>query len=108
LVGSLGVLIGTGQTNTTAILADCPTSGTAAQLADYYSVGIYNDWFLPSADELSAAAYNTSFGLAYHNYQVSSEVDANNAIIMRNDGYTGAYGDKSASYYVRPIRSAVY
>lgn len=107
LIGT-SALIGTGQTNSNAILAACSTSGTAVQLADYYTVGDYSDWYLPSADELSTAASNLGFAQAYHYYQLSTESDANNNLYMRNDGYIGLTIDKSSGTYVRPIRSAIY
>lgn len=52
LTGSAGVTIGTGETNTTAIIsAGCATSGTAAELVSNLSLNGYDDWFLPSSDE---------------------------------------------------------
>ena len=47
-----GIAIGTGAQNTLAILADCSEDSTAAfYAANSVSQG-YNDWFLPSHDEL--------------------------------------------------------
>lgn len=52
--GAFGRPIGTGQTNTDAILADCPTPSIAARVAaEYLHPGtLYNGWFMPSIGEL--------------------------------------------------------
>ena len=46
-------VIGTGSANTTAILTGCSQDGTAAKIAHDYSLNGYNDWYLPSKDELA-------------------------------------------------------
>jgi len=54
--------VGTGATNTTAIINHCPINGIAAQLCDAYSVTVngvtYSDWFLPSSGELNLMYQN--------------------------------------------------
>ena len=54
--------VGTGATNTTAIINYCPINGIAAQLCDAYSVTVngvtYSDWFLPSSGELNLMYQN--------------------------------------------------
>ena len=54
--------VGTGATNTTAIINYCPINGIAAQLCDAYSVTVngvtYSDWFLPSSGELNLMSQN--------------------------------------------------
>lgn len=50
--GALGTAIGTGSANTQAMDAAC--SSGAGQAAADYSNGGFDDWFLPSLDELNA------------------------------------------------------
>jgi len=50
--------IGRGQSNTTAIINACGTSGIAARLCDNFSYGGKSDWFLPSKDELRVMGLN--------------------------------------------------
>ncbi|MCP4122770.1 MAG: DUF1566 domain-containing protein [Bacteroidetes bacterium] len=50
--GASGQVIGTGQANTTSILAAQGSPGSyAATVCDNYAVGAYSDWFLPSRNE---------------------------------------------------------
>jgi hypothetical protein len=51
-----GTAIGTGQANTAAILNKFGQEGAAARLCDNYytyTARLYDDWFLPSKDELN-------------------------------------------------------
>jgi hypothetical protein len=55
-IGGTGTGIGTGQSNTTAIVAWLNShgeTGKAAQLCNALTDGGYSDWFLPSKDELN-------------------------------------------------------
>ena len=52
-IGGTSAAVGTGQANTTAIVNGCPTAGIAARLCDDLVYGGYDDWFLPSKDELN-------------------------------------------------------
>ena len=60
VTGAIGTAVYTGLANTNAILAACPTAGTAAQLCRSYNGGGYTDWYLPSIGELQLMYDNRS------------------------------------------------
>ena len=114
--GNTSTAIGTGQTNTTAMMNQAGYTGGAAQAADDYSVtdnGVtYTDWFLPSLDELNemyiqkalieAAAGVTPFGANYwssseHNSSKAKSVDMSSG----NDSNTNKFTQRN----VRAIRT---
>jgi hypothetical protein len=58
-VGATGTAIGTGLTNTIAIIENQgPSSSNAAGLARAHNGGGYTDWYLPSKDELAKLYLN--------------------------------------------------
>jgi hypothetical protein len=85
LIGSTSSAVGSGQANTTAILNGCSDSSIAARVCDSYSVTVngitYNDWYLPSFDELSLMySYKLIIGgFANAYYWSSSESDISTA-----------------------------
>jgi len=84
ITGADGIAIGTGAQNTADILAGCATAGIAARLADNYTLNGYNDWFLPSKDELNELNINKVVvgGFSPLNYWSSSEFDGNTAWVQ--------------------------
>ncbi|MCK5768535.1 MAG: InlB B-repeat-containing protein, partial [Candidatus Atribacteria bacterium] len=78
--GADGIVVGTGDQNTIDIEAGCATLGTAADICANLSLGVYNDWFLPSQDELSWMYTNLKVagvgGFADYYYWSSSEYNA--------------------------------
>jgi hypothetical protein len=131
--------IGWGYRNTRAIIlqGNTNTATSAAALADSHTVTVsgvvYDDWYLPSKDELNqmckwvrgitgdalttlttvctGGTINTGAGAAefvQKYYWSSSEINANSAWAQGfGDGFLGFQGGagKSDSDYVRPVRA---
>jgi hypothetical protein len=110
--------IGDGQAATDAIVDHMEgesITGTAAQLCDALSYGGYDDWFLPSKDELNAiwdnlvddgtGANSGVGGFAEDGYWSSSEYDSNLAWyqLFSSGGQGGYY--KYNSDRVRAVRA---
>ncbi len=103
--------IGTGQANTTAIVAIQGAGSYAAQLCNDLTVGDYNDWFLPSKDELNKLYLNQVViggfpsDYEYYCYWSSSEGSATLAWFqLFGDG--GQYNSsKFNSWRVRAVRA---
>jgi len=99
--------IGTGQANTTAIVAGCATTGIAAQICDALVLNGYSDWFLPSKDELNQMylqkAVIGSFASNY--YRSSSENSAILAWVQSLYNGTQNTLSKNSIFCVRAVRS---
>jgi hypothetical protein len=97
--------IGSGQANTTAIVNGCGESGIAARLCNDLVLNGYDDWFLPSLDELSEMyAQKATIGASDNTYWCSSEVFFLSAwVIHFGNGMVGNQ-DKNMGYSVRAIR----
>ena len=106
-ISGTSTAVGTGQANTTLIVNGCNDAGVAARLCYDLVLNGYDDWYLPSIDELDLLCKQATFlgGIEYANYWSSSEYDADKAYhenffyeyVMKND--------KDLMYDVRPIRS---
>ncbi|PKL13042.1 MAG: hypothetical protein CVV52_07635 [Spirochaetae bacterium HGW-Spirochaetae-8] len=126
LIGATATAIGTGQANTTALVnamgsnayevlfafqSTSTTANYAARLCDIHVVGTFEDWFLPSIDELNSMYTNLkSNGLGDFTttgfYWSSSEFAAGSASVkLFNVNGTQQNNDKSSPGHVRPIRS---
>ena len=87
--GNTSVLIGKGQANTEAMMSQANYTGGAATVCYDYSTTVngitYNDWFLPSRDELD---------LMWTNLADSDSSGSNSGV-----GDSGNLGDFANSYY---------
>jgi hypothetical protein len=110
-VNGTGTSIGTGQSNTTAIVSAYPAGNTAARLCDNLVLNGYSDWFLPSKDELNMLyKKRTAIGgfSPDANYWSSSEISANFAwaqTFSRNYGTQQQFQKNSDNLHVRAIRA---
>ena len=115
--GADGTAIGTGNQNTADILAGCSETNIAAYLCDTLTLGGYNDWFLPSKDELNklyenigqgnALGLGNVGGFALFDYWSSSEYGSYHAWTqLFSDGYYRSANHKVyLNYYVRAVRA---
>ena len=108
--GAEGTAIGTGEQNTLDILAGCLTEDIAARLADAYTVTVnsvvYEDWFLPSKDELLAMYAIRTEGFSPYSYLSSSEtVHTTSWAVAFPSGSSNIYYPKHVLANVRPVRS---
>jgi len=106
-----GTAIGTGNQNTIDIMAGCPTAGIAARLCGDLVEGGYNDWYLPSQDELNALYINRVAigGFVDDSYWSSSQpqdIFGQDAAFVQDftDGSQGQ-GGKITGRLVRAVRS---
>jgi hypothetical protein len=114
-IGGTSTVLNSGAANTNAIVAGCTTPGIAAKICNDLVLNGYNDWYLPSRDELGLMYSNlhTQYkgNFAYAHYWSSSEVGGFEAgyasmllfgspmeMDMGNSG-------KSNLYYVRAVRA---
>lgn len=104
-----GTAVGTGATNTAAIVASCGESSTAARVADALVLNGYDDWFLPSGDELGLIytnLYAQGLGAWSGGYWSSSQSDASDSVRQAFDSWGGVIWDrKSRSNPVRAVRA---
>ena len=114
--GATGTLIGTGQTNTGAILNHQGAGSYAAMVCYNYVVGAYSDWFLPSQDELNemyqnkttintTAQANGGSAFVSTNYWSSSEANNTDAVVQNFSNGSQYYLDKSYLSRVRAVRA---
>lgn len=110
LAGADSKLIGDGGKNTTEILAGCSTAGIAAKLCADYSVTegsvVYDDWYLPSANELDKINANkASITINSTNYWSSTEAGVNYAWSTNFSTGVSNTALKDEIFRVRAIRS---
>lgn len=85
LIGSNDTL--TGEFNSQLISTSQGSSGSANDICQTHVSGGYNDWYLPSTDELTAIQ-EAGILNPVNNYWSSTEYDANNAYIITDTTIT--------------------
>lgn len=109
IIGANEIVIGSGEENTKNILLECNEMNTAAAICDNLTLNGYDDWFLPSKDELNAIYTNVHLlGLgefAPVEYWSSSAVNLNWGWTQAfNVGFQG-FHSRDRLIRVRAIRS---
>ena len=112
VTGATGVAIGTGLTNTNTIIAAQGSGSYAAQLCTDYSVlgvggVLYDDWYLPSIDELFQLWLNRAAigGFTNNYYWSSTEYDNGNALRLSFEYGIQNSNQKNSYWYVRAVRA---
>ena len=111
--GATGTAIGTGLANTNAIISSQggATGSYAAGICADYSVtdgGVtYDDWYLPSEDELNQLYINRAEigGFASNYFWSSTESSINSAWLQHLDGGNKSSLSKADPWYVRAVRT---
>lgn len=100
-------LIGSGRSNTEAIItAGCADVNHAATLCNIYVNDDYDDWFLPSYDELVAIQANINLlpEMRLDEYWSSTDHNSNFAMFYDFNSASGTIAIKAANLFVRPFR----
>lgn len=107
ILGTEETAIGMGNQNTNYIEAGCITNGTAADICANLNLEGYNDWFLPSKDELNEMYVNKEAigGFVSDNYWSSSQYNSGNAWGQYFGNGGAGYISKEFSNNVRAIRA---
>jgi hypothetical protein len=104
-----GTKIGTGKENTWAIIKAQGSGLYAASICYKLDLNGYNDWFLPSKDELNILYYQKAAGVvgAFVNnfYWSSTENSSNGAWSQSFSNGANSSTSKNGSYYIRAIRA---
>jgi hypothetical protein len=106
-IGNTDSIVGSGNQNSINIFEACGDS-TAAALCNKFDTLGYDDWYLPSIEELSGLykglgeLNEANFGSGY--YWSSSEVDAYSAKLVLFANGAKTVNAKHIGYSVRPIR----
>jgi len=113
VTGATGTAVGMGRSNTNLIIAKQTSTGrpfAAAAIAVSYTGGRYNDWFLPSKDELHKLYLNRSIIRGFFDGWYWSSTEQNEfyveALDFSNGVSSGGYkGPGGTPYKVRAIRT---
>lgn len=108
IAGSNGSIIGTGNQNTIDFMASNSVAGFASRICGDLVLNGYNDWYLPSIDELYKLYENRALigGFSYASYWSSTQSGYYYACMINfNNGVVGSMFGKADPYYVRAVRS---
>lgn len=115
--GATGTAIGTGVTNTAAIVSSgCATSGSVVEIISNLNLNGYDDWFLPSQDELmemynnitvvNAAITANGGQVTYQFHWSSTEINTTAATLVNlTTGTVGGSGKDGNIYFAKPVRA---
>ena len=104
--GADGTALGTGNQNTIDIMGGCAIAGIAARICGDLVLNSYNDWYLPSKDELNKLYVNREAigGFAGEYYYWSSS-EYNNGYAWLQSFFNGIQYFKFATFRVRAVRA---
>lgn len=110
ITGATETAIGTGLANTNKIIASQGNGNYAAKICKDYRGGGFDDWYLPSIEELRKLSLNRTLigGFKIFYYWSSTEISASRAndLYITDPNYIGSYNKRPiADDYVRAIRS---
>lgn len=107
VIGGTSVDLGTGTSNTVAIVAGCSDAEVAARSCIDLNLNGYNDWFLPSKAELFKLYQNKNLigGFSADYYWSSSEYDAVGGFVISFENGGQAWEWKYFTRSVRAIRA---
>ena len=99
--------IGFGKANTLAILQSCSTPNIAARICENYTLGGYDDWYLPSKDELNELYLSKDLVGGFSDYYYWSSTESRTYYVWIQAFLGGTQGTqvKSSQYRVRAIRN---
>ena len=109
-MSGLDTIVGSGASNTDTITSNCLETEVAALYCANYSIGGYDDWYLPSLHELELV-YQNAYALGYISvpqgvYHSSSQVTGNQAYgVSFWDGATTMNEKIMPGFQVLPIRT---
>ncbi|MGB3081330.1 MAG: DUF1566 domain-containing protein [Saprospiraceae bacterium] len=106
-LGGTSNSLGSGQANTSIIVNGCGSPNIAARLCNDLVLNNYDDWYLPSKDELEKLYFNKVAigGFADNTYWSSTEDISVTAWGLNFSSGAGNNFGKNNLYLIRPIRS---
>ena len=107
IAGADGIILGTGNQNTTDIVAGCSAIGIASRICFDLVLSGYSDWYLPSKDELNKLYLNKVAIGGFDNtpYWSSTEISSTNTWIQFFDSGAIFSWGKSGLVKVRAVRA---